>query len=59
MPDRGDQVIVHFTNELPEPTTIHWHGIRVPNAADGSDHTQQPIPSGGTFGSHVGAVAVP
>ncbi len=46
---QGDHVIVHFTNELPEPTTIHWHGIRVPNAADGSDHTQAPVPSGGTF----------
>ncbi|MGE5182512.1 MAG: multicopper oxidase family protein [Acidobacteriota bacterium] len=46
---QGDQVIVHFTNELPEPTTIHWHGVRVPNASDGTDHTQTPVPPGGTF----------
>ena len=26
----GDRVIVHFKNELPEPTTIHWHGIHIP-----------------------------
>lgn len=37
-------------NELPEPTTIHWHGIRLNNAADGVPGlTQDPIPSGGTF----------
>lgn len=32
---RGDRVIVHFTNQLPEPTTIHWHGVRVPIEMDG------------------------
>ena len=46
---QGDQVIVHFKNELPEATTIHWHGIRLANAYDGSDHTQTPVPPGGTF----------
>lgn len=45
----GDVVIVHFTNELPEETTIHWHGLRVPNAADGTPLSQVPIPAGGTF----------
>jgi FtsP/CotA-like multicopper oxidase with cupredoxin domain len=46
---QGDTVIVHFTNLLPEATTIHWHGVRVPNAADGTHATQQEIPPGGTF----------
>jgi FtsP/CotA-like multicopper oxidase with cupredoxin domain len=32
----GDRVIVHFRNELPEPTTVHWHGIHLPVSADGS-----------------------
>ena len=32
----GDSVIVHFTNELPEPTTVHWHGLHIPASADGS-----------------------
>lgn len=32
----GDRVIVHFKNELPEPTTIHWHGLHLPIDADGS-----------------------
>ena len=32
----GDRVLVHFKNELPEPTTIHWHGLHLPIDADGS-----------------------
>ena len=32
----GDRVIVHFHNRLPEPTTIHWHGLHIPNGSDGS-----------------------
>ncbi len=31
----GDRLIVHFTNQLPSPTTVHWHGIRLPIAMDG------------------------
>ncbi len=46
---RGDDVIVHFKNELPEPTTIHWHGLRLPAKMDGSTSTQSAVPSGGTF----------
>ncbi|MFN2637256.1 MAG: multicopper oxidase family protein [Gemmatimonadaceae bacterium] len=32
----GDRVIVHFKNDLPEPTTVHWHGIHLPFESDGS-----------------------
>lgn len=32
----GDKVIVHFRNDLPEPTTVHWHGIHLPFESDGS-----------------------
>jgi bilirubin oxidase len=32
----GDSVIVHFTNQLAEPTTIHWHGLHIPASQDGS-----------------------
>ncbi len=32
----GDSVIVHFKNALPEPTTVHWHGIHLPANQDGS-----------------------
>ncbi len=45
----GDTVIVHFTNRLPDPTTIHWHGMRVPHAADGTHHTQMPVMPGATY----------
>jgi FtsP/CotA-like multicopper oxidase with cupredoxin domain len=39
----GDHVIVHFRNDLPEPTTIHWHGIHLPFESDGSPfHPIQP-----------------
>jgi FtsP/CotA-like multicopper oxidase with cupredoxin domain len=42
----GDHVIVHFRNNLPEPTTIHWHGIHLPFESDGSPF--HPIAPGGT-----------
>ena len=32
---RGQQVRVRFTNRLDEPTTVHWHGLDVPEQADG------------------------
>jgi len=32
----GDRVIVHFKNELPEATTVHWHGLHLPFDSDGS-----------------------
>ncbi len=45
----GDTLIVHFTNNLPEPTTIHWHGLRLPADMDGSSMSQNPIPPGESF----------
>jgi FtsP/CotA-like multicopper oxidase with cupredoxin domain len=38
----GDRLIVHFTNALPEPTTMHWHGLRVPLRMDGVPGISQP-----------------
>ena len=38
----GDRLIVHFKNELPQPTTIHWHGVRVPIEMDGVPGISQP-----------------
>ena len=32
----GDRVIIHFRNDLPEATTIHWHGLHIPASMDGS-----------------------
>jgi FtsP/CotA-like multicopper oxidase with cupredoxin domain len=46
----GDRLIVHFTNHLPQPTTIHWHGVRVPFAMDGvPGHSQPEVAPGGSF----------
>lgn len=46
----GEEVVVELTNDLPQPTTIHWHGVRVPNAMDGVPGvTQDPVPPGGRF----------
>ena len=46
----GDRVIVHFTNDLPQPTTIHWHGVRVPIEMDGVPDISQPeVKRGETF----------
>ena len=44
---RGDRVVMQVTNRLPEPTTIHWHGMHLPAAADGGPH--QPIQPGSTW----------
>lgn len=46
----GDRVRFVLRNDLPETTTIHWHGLVLPNAMDGpAGVTQAPIPPGGTF----------
>lgn len=46
----GDKIKVNFKNELPQETTLHWHGVRVPNAMDGVPGvTQEPIKSGESF----------
>ena len=45
----GDRLIVNVKNSLPEPTSIHWHGVRLPSAMDGSMAVQAAIPPGGTF----------
>ena len=45
----GDVLVVRLTNRLPEPTTIHWHGLRLPAAMDGTEGTQRPIPPGESY----------
>lgn len=46
----GQKIQVVVKNELPEPTSVHWHGIQVPNAMDGVPGvTQQPIGVGKSF----------
>ncbi len=46
----GDRVRIFVTNRLPEHTSVHWHGQRLPNGMDGvSGLTQPAIPPGKTF----------
>ncbi len=46
----GDKVRIFVTNKLPEHTTIHWHGILLPNGMDGVGGLNQPqIPVGKTY----------
>lgn len=46
----GDRVRIIVHNELPESTTVHWHGLEVPIRMDGVHGlTQESIPSGETF----------
>ena len=46
----GDRVRILVTNKLPEPTSVHWHGLIVPNGMDGvGGVTQRAIPPGETY----------
>ncbi len=46
----GETLRIRFVNHLPQPTTIHWHGVRVPNAMDGVPYaTQPPVEPGQSF----------
>ena len=46
----GDRLIVHFKNSLAEPTSIHWHGLRIPNEMDGvPDMPFPPVAPGQSF----------
>jgi FtsP/CotA-like multicopper oxidase with cupredoxin domain len=45
----GDTLVVRLSNGLTEPTTIHWHGLRIPAEMDGTDVVQRPVEPGETF----------
>lgn len=44
---RGERVRIHVVNRVPDPTVIHWHGMIVPDAADG--HPYQAVGFGGSY----------
>ncbi|MFC0711012.1 multicopper oxidase family protein [Azorhizophilus paspali] len=47
---QGDWLRVRFVNRLPEPSTIHWHGIRLPLEMDGVPYLSQlPVLPGESF----------
>ncbi len=46
----GDRIRIIVTNHLPEPTTIHWHGVALPITQDGVPGiSQKPIQTGKSF----------
>jgi FtsP/CotA-like multicopper oxidase with cupredoxin domain len=46
----GDTIVARLDNRLKEHTSIHWHGVRVPNAMDGVPYlTQPPVLTGESF----------
>ncbi len=45
----GDKMVINFRNDLPEPTTIHWHGLRIVNSMDGVPVVMNPIQPGESF----------
>ena len=45
----GDELVVEFTNDLDEETTIHWHGLRISDQMDGNPRIQNPVQPGETF----------
>ena len=62
---QGDRLRLRIENRLPQDTTIHWHGVRVPSAMDGAPYVSQPpirpddtflyeftVPDAGTYWYH-------
>ena len=46
---QGETLKVRLINQLSKSTMIHWHGVRVPNAMDGTELTQRPVAPGESF----------
>jgi FtsP/CotA-like multicopper oxidase with cupredoxin domain len=46
---KGDTLVIKVKNELHKPTIIHWHGVRLPAAMDGTGEAQRPIQPGEEF----------
>lgn len=47
--NKGDTVRATFTSRIPQPTSVHWHGVALRNDMDGTLVTQQPIRPGASF----------
>ncbi|HKN68961.1 MAG TPA: multicopper oxidase family protein, partial [Gemmatimonadaceae bacterium] len=51
---RGTTLIVRFVNQLEQPSSVHWHGVRLDNRYDGVPNVTQPaVPPGGSFDYRV------
>jgi FtsP/CotA-like multicopper oxidase with cupredoxin domain len=51
---RNSRITVRFFNHLPQPSSVHWHGIRLDNPNDGTPGVTQPaVPPGGELTYHL------
>lgn len=51
---QGANIVVRFHNQLPLPSTVHWHGVRLDSHFDGVPGLSQPeVPPGGSFVYHL------
>ena len=51
---QGATIVVQYHNELDQPSSVHWHGVRVDNHFDGTvGLTQPPVTPGGNFSYSV------
>lgn len=55
----GDVLEVRLTNNLSEPTILHWHGVRLPAAMDGTEMVQAAVQPGQTFTYPRSAILIP
>ena len=56
---QGERLRIAVENQLAEETTVHWHGVRVPNAMDGVPHLTQPPIGPGESSSTSSTSATP
>ena len=48
------EIVARFTNALDQPSTVHWHGVRLDHRFDGVPHvSQEPVPPGASFDYRV------
>jgi FtsP/CotA-like multicopper oxidase with cupredoxin domain len=51
---RNSEIVVRFVNQLDQPSTVHWHGVRLDHQFDGVPHvSQEPVAPGATFDYRV------
>ena len=49
----GAEIVVNVENQGDMEATVHWHGLRLDNASDGTHETQEPIQAGGSYTCRV------
>ncbi|HLM26512.1 MAG TPA: multicopper oxidase family protein [Thermoleophilaceae bacterium] len=49
----GSEIVVNVENQGDMEATVHWHGLRLDNASDGTHQTQEPIQRGGSYSCRV------